>query len=85
MDEELGYITLSEEDYAKGRFLLQGSITKILEPLRMYGQSDYVNQAIIELTKLAEDWGVYVRGDLTKPISVEYIRRVKLKPVNVET
>jgi hypothetical protein len=77
MDEELGFVTLSDEDYAKGRFLLQGSITKILEPLRMYGQNDYVNQAIIELTKLAEDWGVYVRGDLSKPISVEYIRRVK--------
>lgn len=75
MDEELGYVVLSDEDYAKARFLLQGSITTILEPLRMYGQGDYVSQAIMELTKLAEDFSLHTRGDFSKPISVEYIRR----------
>ena len=75
--DELGYIVLSDEDYNKGRFLLQGSITDIMQPLRMYGQDEYVTQAIIELTKLAEDFSLYVRGDLNKPISVKYIRRKK--------
>jgi len=77
MDEELGYITLSDEDYAKGIFLMQGAITAIMNPLRMYGQNDYVSQAIIWLTKLGEDFGVYVRGDLSKPISEKYVRRKK--------
>ena len=77
MDEELGYITLSDEDYNKGRFLLQGVITKALDPLRMYGQKEYVERAIVEIMKAAEDWGQYIRGDLSKPISIEFIRRQK--------
>ena len=75
MDE--GYIVLSDEDYNKGRFLLQGAITTILEPLRMYGQKEYVERAIVEIMKAAEDWGLYIRGDLNKPISIAYIRRQK--------
>ena len=75
MDE--GYIVLSDEDYNKGRFLLQGTITNIMKPLRLYGQGEYVNQAIVEIMKAAEDWGLYIRGDLSKPISIEYIRRQK--------
>lgn len=77
MEEELGYITLSDEDYAKGKFLLQGAITTIMNPLRMYGQDEYVSQTIVWLVKLAEDFGVYVRGDLSKPISEKYVRRQK--------
>lgn len=75
--EELGYVVLSDEDYNKGRFLLQGAIIEIMKPLKMYGQDLYVDQATVELVKLFEDWGIYVRGDLSKPISVKYIRRKK--------
>ena len=75
MDEELGYITLSDEDYNKGRTLYQMAITEIMKPLRMYGQNDYVNQAIIWLTKLGEDYAQYNRGMLDKPISSKYVQR----------
>lgn len=77
MMEEDGYIVLSDEDYFKGRSLFQFEVTEILKPLRMYGQQEYVACAIVEIVKLAEDWGQYIRGDLSKPISIEYIRRVK--------
>jgi len=74
---EDGYIVLSDMAYNKGKFLLQGQVMKILEPLRMYGQGDYCDQALVELVRLAEDWGQYVRGDLDKPISIDYIRRLR--------
>ena len=74
---EGGYIVLSDMAYSKGKFLLQAQIMKILEPLRMYGQGAYCDQALTELVKLAEDWGQYVRGDLGKPISIDYIRRAR--------
>ena len=69
---------LPDEKYNKGKFLLQGAITEIMNPLRMYGQDEYVTQAITELVNLAEDWGVYVRGK-DKPISAKYVRRKKKK------
>ena len=69
---------LPNDKYNKGKFLLQGAITEIMNPLRMYGQGDYVSQAITELVKLAEDWGKYVRGE-DKPINIKYIRRKKKK------
>ena len=75
MEEALGYIVLSDEDYAKGRFLLQGAITDIMNPLRMYGQDEYVTQAIIWLTSLGEDFAQYTRGNLDKPISSKYVQR----------
>ena len=74
---EGGYIVLSDMAYNKGKFLLQAQIMKILEPLRMYGQGAYCDQSLTELVKLAEDWGQYVRGDLDKPISIDYIRRAR--------
>ena len=77
MEEELGYITLSDEAYNKGVFLVRGAIMKIMKPLELYGQRDYVEQAITELTKVCEDFGLYVRGDLSHPVSIEYIRREK--------
>ena len=77
-DEEFGFIVLDDASYNKGKFLLQGAVTTILEPLRMYGQGEYVQQAILEIVKLAEDWGLYVRG-VDKPISANYVRRAELK------
>ena len=77
VEEAVGVIVLDDETYNKGKFLLQGQIMKILEPLEMYGQREYVKQATRELVRLAEDWGLYIRGDLSKPISLDYIRRVR--------
>lgn len=74
--EDGGYIVLSEQDYAKGKFFLQGQIHDLLmEVFDVYGMGIYVSGVTLELVKLAEDWGQYIRGDLNKPISIKYIRR----------
>jgi len=67
---------LPDDKYNKGKFLLRGAIMEILNPLRMYGQSAYVDQAILELGKLFDDWGLYVRG-APKPLNINYVRRDK--------
>ncbi len=77
MDDDYGFVWLEEDLYAKGKFLVRGAITQILEPLEMYGQKEYVLSAVEEIWKIVEDWGFWVRGDLSKPISVDYIRRNK--------
>ena len=77
MDDEVSFLWLDDELYAKGRFLVKGAIMTILEPLKMYGQEVYVNGAVEEIWKICEDWGIYVRGDLDKPLSIEYVRRDK--------
>jgi len=77
MEEELGYIVLNDEDYAKavGQFRL--AVGAVLSVFNMYGMGVYIGGAQKELVKLAEDFGQRVRGDLDKPISIEYIRREK--------
>ena len=74
---------LSDEEYNKGLFLVQGAITEIMAPLRAHGQGkftdDYITGAIIDLKKLHEDFGLWVRGQRDKPISAKYVRRKKKK------
>jgi hypothetical protein len=74
--EEQGYIVLSDEDYAKaiGQFRL--AVGAILSVFNMYGMNAYIPAAQEEIVKLAEDYGLRVRG-IDKPISIEYIRRRK--------
>jgi len=45
---------LNEEETSKtiGQFILQG-LNPLMEPLRKYGQGDYVNSVIPEIVKLA--------------------------------
>ena len=75
-DGEAGYIVLSEEDYNKGRFLFQGQVRDLLtECFDVYGLGAYIPGVTLEIVKLAEDWGQYIRGDLSKPISLKYVRR----------
>lgn len=75
-DGEGGYIVLSEQDYNKGKFLFQGQIHDLLEEVfDMYGMGIYISGVTLEIVQLAEDWGQYIRGDLSKPISLKYIRR----------
>jgi len=76
MDEELGYIVLSDEDYQKavGQFRL--AIGAVLTTFNMYGMDIYIQGAQEEIVQLAEDFGQRVRG-IDKPISIEYIRRNK--------
>ena len=75
-EEDIGFVWLDDELYNKGKFLVRGTIMNILKPLEMYGQKSYVEQAIEELWKVCEDWGIYVRGNIDKPLSIEYVRRI---------
>ena len=67
---------IPEADYQKAITQLRLSVGGILRPLRKYGQDVFVDSAIVEIVKLAEDFSLRVRG-VDKPISLEYIRRSK--------
>ena len=75
MNDELGYIVLDDESYIKavGQFRL--AVGAVLSVFNMYGMGESIPQAQNEIVRLAEDFGQRVRGDLDKPISLEYIRR----------
>ena len=75
-DEELGYVVLNDEDYAKavGQFRL--AVGAVLTAFNMYGMNVYIGGAQEEIVQLAEDFGQRIRG-IDKPISIEYIRRKK--------
>ncbi len=68
---------LNDEDYAKAVGQLKLQFGTMLEPLRMYGQKEYVSQVLKEAVKLCEDFGLRVRG-IDKTISLEIIRRKAL-------
>ena len=59
-------------DKAVSQFRMQ--LGGILHPLRKYGQDPFVDQAIIEIVKLTEDFSLRVRG-VDKIISLEEIRK----------
>ena len=73
--EELGYVVLSDEDYAKavGQFRL--AVGALLSVFHRYGLNVFIPGVQDEIVKLAEDFGQRIRGDLDKPISLEYVRR----------
>lgn len=64
---------LSDEEYAKavGQFRLQ--LNKVFQPFNLYGLDVYIPGAVNEITRLAEDFGLRVRG-VDKPIVLEFIR-----------
>jgi len=72
---------LSDEDYAKavGQYRMQfgALLNEMLEPLRLYGMSPFVDSAISAIidcgVSLAEDFGLRVRG-IDKVISLEIIK-----------
>ena len=76
---------LENEDYAKAIGQLRMNTMGIFDflkvdektPVRyMYGMDAFVPNAVEEIIKLAEDFGLRVRG-LDKPISLELIRNGK--------
>ncbi len=67
---------LEELQYKKAMGQMRMQVGVALEPLRLYGQGIIVDGAIDEIMKLAEDFGLRVRGK-DKPISIDYIRRRK--------
>ena len=71
---------IPEDEYKKGLFLVQGAITDIMNPLRLHqGEfiNNYISEAIIDLKKVTEDFGLWVRGQKDKPLSAKYVRRKK--------
>jgi hypothetical protein len=53
---------LPETEYDKAVSQLRLQIGGVLSPLRKYGQDPYVDEAISVIVKLAEDFGLRVRG-----------------------
>ena len=76
MDKEDAFISLSDDDYAKaiGQFRLQVGV--VLSVFDLYGMGAYIPLVVTEITKLAEDFGLRVRG-VDKPIDIDYVRRRK--------
>lgn len=53
---------LTDDQYHMAVTKLRLHIGGVLYPLRKYGQGDYVDEAIVQLTKVCEDFGLQVRG-----------------------
>jgi len=71
---ELPSISLSDYDYMKAVGMFRMAVGAVLKVFDMYGMGIYIGGAQTEIIKLAEDFGLAVRGE-DKPISIEYIRR----------
>ena len=51
-----------DDEYKKACWQLRRAYMELLDPLRMYGQSDYVDEAVMQSLKLAEDFSLVTRG-----------------------
>jgi len=63
------YQRIPEEQYKKLVFQLRGQFTAILNVFRCYGMQTDVDVAVLECTKVAENFGMAVRGK-DKPIHI---------------
>ncbi len=63
------YSRISEEAYKKLVFQLRGQYIAILSVFRCYGLDRHVDQSIDECVKVAENFGMAVRGK-NKPIHI---------------
>ena len=63
------YSRISEDAYRKLVFQLRGQYMAILSVFRCYGLDPHVDQAIDECVKVAENFGMAVRGK-DKPIHI---------------
>jgi len=75
MMEDLGYVVVDDETWAKAIGQLKLAVGGVLSVFDMYGMGVHIGGAQNEIVKLAEDFSLRVRGDLDHPISLEYIRR----------
>ena len=58
----MDYPRISEAQYKKLKFQLQGQFLAILNVFRCYGMNTDVDLAVEECTKVAENFGMAVRG-----------------------
>ena len=63
------YKRISEAEYKKFLFQLRGQFMAILNVFNCYGMNDNVLTAIEECTKVAENFGMAVRGS-GKPLHI---------------
>ncbi len=63
------YTRISEDSYRKLVFQLRGQYMAILNVFRCYGLDPYVDTALDECVKVAENFGMAVRGK-RKPIHI---------------
>jgi len=76
-DEEFCFTVLSDESYEKAVGQFRMAVGGVLSVFNMYGMGVYMGAAQEEIVRLAEDFGQRIRGDLDKPISIDYVRRSK--------
>ena len=65
---------LPDTEYAKAVGQLRLQVGGVLSAFRAYGLDVFVPGAVDEIVKLAEDFGLRVRG-VDKPIDLESVRR----------
>jgi hypothetical protein len=53
---------LPDDEYKKCIFQFRGQLMNIMRPLELYGQKPIVDEAIEQIVKLTEDFGLRVRG-----------------------
>lgn len=63
------YIRIPEEKYNKLKFQMRGQFIAILSVFKCYGLDPYADQAVEECMKVAENFGMAVRGK-DKPIHI---------------
>jgi len=71
-NNEVHWLPKEEYDKAVGQLRLQ--LGGVFDPFRKYGMDLFIPGAIVECTKLAEDFGLRVRG-IDKPIALEMVRK----------
>jgi len=67
---------LPQDEYKKAMWQFGSGVRGVLGVFKMYGMDIYIDGAIKEIKKLAEDFSLRTRG-IDKPISIDYIRRKK--------
>ena len=71
---DIGVPVLPQEKYDKAVGILRLQLNGVMKAFNMYGMGEMIPAAIDEIVKLAEDFGLAVRG-VDKMISLEHIRK----------
>ena len=67
---------MPDDQYAKARFQFKAHTREALSVFKVYGMDVYVEGAVDEIFRLAEDFSLRTRG-VDKPLNIDYVRRKK--------